>query len=852
MTAKIGTGITLKAAGAVSQPDSISISLETPYTFQTHYKHGTMSVAPIPSIRGMMLADGVNFVQNFVWPRPYNNSLLAPKSALTAVASATFARTQFYISTPSIDTILTGDSINLIRTLNHWALTNRITWRTNRSWAGNTNEVYFDGTNTHAITQMCKFINQTGVEGSDYYTEYDFSGELFADASTAAAGNFWINSISSGEHGNGYSCIWNTGRAGFTFRTYLLAAGATQFTGGFNGTQPGPGSGTYQYGYTYVREADGAESGISPLVEINNDGTGNVALSSIAASGDSTVTYKRIYRTAAGGGIMYRVDEIPNATTSYTDSKTDSQITGFDAIAYDPSLYRSYGEGYGPRVRWLAHYQGQWFGAGAVLAADYNCGVASYTKGSDVVSFASLSGSGFAVVCTNWIGRTFQATPDSEVYNIVSVNTAGNSFTLNRNFEGATGVSSNYVVKDARDPYELHWTEPGMPSNWVSSLKGPNSPDNKGCTGLFAAFGSIVYFTRQNVWQINGSGSEFQVVKVTDKSGCVGGNAVAMDGQTLYWLGLDGIYAWSGAGEPVNITTPPGQDSALRGQDETIARLNLSHAHNSVAVFDQKRQEMRWYVPLDGSKYNNYAFVLDTKSGTFSIDTCEDVTFSSSIYGSDGEDRIFTGDITGAIYEQGLSTADGGYGIEPVRTILSSTRFSVTVSGTPFSTSNDGYWGCPIWHLDDTGDFVRYCVASNTSNSITFRRAVADAPPYQTTQFVLGGILMYISTGRFDFGDRFREKIVPAYIVSHSPESDGQYFFMYAYGQQDFSVPTIGWTAGDLTVGNSANDFGPRRRFRARKQDVLHGWALVCVEPGCSPRFTSVAIEVRGPSNLEI
>jgi hypothetical protein len=856
MFPKIWEGATLDAAGSVTKPtETISISLETPYVFDTHYKYGAMSTCPIPGIRGVMLADGVNFVQNFVWPRPYNNSLLAPVSAPTATPTGTQATTVLDIDNGGAYVVANGDFFHIIKNLNEFALTNKITFRTNRSWAGDTNEVFFDGTTAGAMTQLRKFINQTGVEGDDYYTVYDFSAELSAAAPTTSPNDtITITATTYGTIGNGYVCVWGGG-AGPRFETAGNVA-QTVFSGGVAGGS-GPSAGTYQYGYTYIRKADGAESGMSPIVEVNNGGGGSVSLASILVSPDSTVDLIRIYRTLSGGGILYRVDEIANSgagsppTTSFTDSVSNAAISGFDAIPFDATLYRTYSEGYGPRVRYLALYQGQWFGAGARLFADYTSGAVSYTQGSKTVNFYTPAGP--AYVNPTWIGRSFQSDATTEdIYYIVAVDQAANSFTLNRNYEGASGVNSTYVIRDRRDPYELHWTEPGMPSSWISSLTGPNSPDNKGCSGLFAAFGSLIYFTRQNMWQVQGSGGEFQVVKISEKAGCVGSETIVMDGSVMYWLGQDGVYAWSGSGEPVNMTTPPKQDVAIRGQDETIARLNLSHAHNSVAVFDQKRQEARWYVPLDGSRYNNFVFVLDTKNGTFSLDTCSDVTFTTTIHGSDGEDRVITGDITGAMYEQGLSTADGGYGIEPVRTITASTRFSVTVSGTPFSTTDNGYWGCPVWHCDDVGQFVPFCVESNTSSTLTFRRAMADAPPYPTTQFVLGGILMWVQTGRFDFGDRFREKIVPAYIISHEPQSDGQYFFMFAYDQDPFRRPTIGWTAGDLTVGNTVGDFGPRRRFRARKQSVLHGWGIVCVEPGCSPRFTSVAIEVRGPSNLEL
>jgi hypothetical protein len=267
-------------------------------------------------------------------------------------------------------------------------------------------------------------------------------------------------------------------------------------------------------------------------------------------------------------------------------------------------------------------------------------------------------------------------------------------------------------------------------------------------------------------------------------------------------------------------------------------------------VADEVRSELRWYVPMDGERANRYCIVLDAHSGTFALDTCEDVTAAWRVEGLDGVDATFTGDIQGCIFQQGLSTSDGAYGFEQVQTVNAAGARTAQVTGSPFPTSGDGLVGVPVWQVTADGTFNRNTVARNTSGTLTYRRfQTAQAT---SSQMVVGGILLWVQTGRCDFGDRANGKIVPAYHVSHSPEADGQYFFFYAYEQGDFTVPTVGWTAGDLTVGNTADDFGPRRRFRCRKDAVLHGWGLACVEPGVEAKFAAVTIEVRGSDDLEI
>lgn len=835
--------ITLDLAGAVTKPSSMPLALGGQNIIPGYTKLGKnllVSMAYMPSQRGVMFANGVDSIKHYVGGTVYRTGLLAPSVAPVAALTGTKATTVFETNTGSAYAIAPEDNINLIRNTGAYILANKIVFVNTRSWAGTRNEVYYDGTTTaSALAQLKKFINQTGVEGEDYYTYYDFSDEIVATTITSNE-KLQIEAVEYGTAGNGYVCVYSGG-AGPRFETVGNVA-QTVFSGGGASPTTTPNPGTYMYGYTYVRSADGAESGMSPTVEVNNGGGGQVDLTVTVPFDDTSIDQIRIYRTVSGGGLFYRVAEISSASTTYSDTKADTAIIGFDAIPYDASLFRVYRASFPTRVRYLAQFQGRWFGAGALLSASRSVGTATVTKDSSVVTMSKG-------VNSNWVGRTFQVSGKTAIYSIVECRESLGKIYIDRPYEDTGGIA-NYTIKDARDPYELFWSEPGLPNNWIGSLKGPSSPDGYGCTGLFAAFGSLIYFTKQSVWRISGNDGVYNVSLISDKCGCVSGQSIVMDGQVLYWVGQDGVYGWSGGGEPINLSTPPQQEIATRGQDATISRITLSHAHRIFGIMDQSKREIRWYMPLDGERYNRYALVLDVQNSVFSLDTCEDVTCSSMVQGHDGEDHVLVGDITGAIYEYGVSTSDVVYGVEQVNTVSSSTNRTVTVSGTPFSTSNNGYWGAPVWHLSSTGEFTRNCIETNTNNTITYRRFMA--APSASTQFVMGGILMWIQTGRFDFGDRYRQKIVPAYIVSHVPESDGQYFFFYSYDQSAWTIPTLGWTAGDLTVGNTPDDFGPRRRYRARKQAVLHGYGLLCVEPGCQAQFSGITIEVRGPSNLEV
>jgi len=85
---------------------------------------------------------------------------------------------------------------------------------------------------------------------------------------------------------------------------------------------------TVQYMVTYYNPTTGLESDWSPLSAALGPFTAKQVTVTLPV--DSTLTnatHKRIYRTNDGGSAPYLVDTVTMATTSYTDDKTDAQLT---------------------------------------------------------------------------------------------------------------------------------------------------------------------------------------------------------------------------------------------------------------------------------------------------------------------------------------------------------------------------------------------------------------------------------------------------------------------------------------------------------------------------------------------
>ncbi len=81
-------------------------------------------------------------------------------------------------------------------------------------------------------------------------------------------------------------------------------------------------------------------------------------------------------------------------------------------------------------------------------------------------------------------------------------------------------------------------------------------------------------------------------------------------------------------------------------------------------------------------------------------------------------------------------------------------------------------------------------------------------------------------SGRFVLNEDFSAKVLRDWVVSHSPEADGQYHVAFAADQADPAIPTIGFTAGDLTVTSG------RRRFRPQTRGQMHLLEYNLIEPG--------------------
>jgi len=823
--------ITIDTVGAQTAPTSLSLTSGAALSSTLIMKdYGVKDVLFFPSLKAVMFCDGLDFQWHVIDSNVYLTGPIAPSTAPTltptaarATAVLTFTGASAVNARPA-----DGDVIQVGRAGGLRA--GYIYCKTTLDATATENQVLIGANVDATISNLTKFINGTGIQGTDYYSyrmavtgdktpgyadyeDIEVSTSQAYGVPSATTATITIRARTYGVTGNNYNAREITDSGGVMSG---MAAGV--MAGGAAGTGSAPEPGDYDYGYAYYRVEDGAFTGMSPTTANEQAANGQVSVAMTAAPARNGTVYYRGLRTVTDGTVYYRLED--KSTSPITDAYTDAQITTDFAIAYDPSVSRTYGAGYPPRYRYHTLFKGCVFGAGAILAGIID------DSSTVTLTANSMTGtlSAGKIPQTDWIGRTFRVDSTTDEYVITDVTPATPSITLNRGAVAAAAGSS-YTIKDDRDPFEVYWSAALLPNNWpvTNSLKGVYSPDPSGITGLTTAWDSLVVHTRTGVWRIVGEpDSGFQILPVGEGWGCYTSHACVNVEGTLYWLGPDGIFAWNGAGDPRSLSNPEvtksGQPLGISG---TLDRINLDAVDGIVAQFNPTENIIRWWVPLDSSPYNTHVIVYDTQTGAFSLDDCGPVTCAGLLCGPDGDYHTVVGTAFGEVWQLDLGTSDGGYGaFEPVQTVSAydAATQTITLSGTP-GLPTSGLEGCRFIHVTSGGAVQHGTVRETTASTVVLVSALSTAP-VASDKIILGGIELSIRTGRSNFAAPDSHKTLSSVTANFTHQSDGQLWCAAGYDSNDPTVFTLRSgtvDVADLTKTDGEHQFtfrrGKGRRF---------------------------------------
>ena len=821
----------VNTVGALTAPSSaVTLTLGTALSTLIR-ETGLYTAIPIPSTRSVFISHGIEAMRHVLNGAHYRIGILAPQAAQTVAPTGTRASSVLTITTNPND----GDRIQL-GAQPDGTFSEYIYFKTTLNTTTFTAAQVLIGANIAAtLNNLDALIQGTGTNGTEYYdadqmTRNGFYSSTYwhtkhlveRSAINTGAGTITFRSTIAGVIGNGFNSKVDVGGARMAFSNTPLMAG------GVAGTGTAPAAGEYDYAYQHYRSGDGALSGRSALASITSADNTNINQTNfVDASTRYGATHFRQLRTATGGVDLWRVQDTTIATSEpYVDSLntgTESDIgtlVGVGAIPYEETIYRLYAAGPPTVGRYAAVYKGSVWTGGALRAADITRGTVTIVDESYTATFSTT-----LAMKEKCIGRTLQVSGDVDEYLIVDVDEAAGTVKLGLPYSG-TATAANYTVSDKRNPFSLYYSEPLLPNNFPSGneIGDITSLDQSGISGLKAAWDSLIAWTKTGVWRIYGDHeSGFRLQNIGEGMGCFSGGSVVDVEGTLFWLGRDGIYMWTGSGDPQSISEPPSPAGTFpRGIQRTLDRINFDEAEMIVSVYNPSTKCIIWAVPLDGETKNNYGIVYDTQSGAFTMDHLPSITAMTAVPGVSGSHVTIGGDAYGNIFQLEIGNCDGCFGVEPVQTFSSHSlgTNTTTFTGSPgMPTSNNGLSGIPVLHISTSGVIQRNKIASNTASTITVTNPWDTAPANGI--FVLGGILLDVKTAKYDFGHPLAYKWLDRTVVSFDPQaSEGQIYVAAGVDNNEpalFNNRKLGTTDwGDLTDTDGEKEF-PNRTDRGRR-----------------------------------
>lgn len=792
--------ITVASTGSLTAPSSLTATVASALS-EVLSRIGTVDVIAFPSARFVMVANGIDFQYHFLDGAQYLTGPLGPYTAPTiadtaANASSTLTATAF----ANNDQINLGVNIIVFR---------EIYFKSVLDTTLGVAQVLRTGTLADDLTRFYKFILGTGVHGTDYYDGYQISNigvydpnywrsahKVTASSLNTGAGTMVVSAVRSGTIGNSYLSTVVTG-AGLGF------SASPTMTGGTAGTGTAPGPGTFKYGYARVRKADEAETAMSSLTVLETDAAANVTVSAYeAANARDGMDLYRIYRTTEVGDAMYPVGD--DDSSPFTDSIPDSSppspapaLTRDGNDPYDPNIVRSYAAGYPTRYRNHAVHLGSVFGAGAYAhlkqGTDLTGAVTKYDGTNDATALAVTLSAGTPT--TRWIGRTFRVTGDDARYGIVGVNESTKVLTLNTPYMGTTNGTATFEVTDERDPNAINYTEALLANNWPfeNSVEGVSSQDVRGNMGLRSMWGALIAFTRTSAIRIQGDQvGGFTIPERNEGCGSYGSGSIVRvtgssgDSGSLLWIGPGGLYAWGGSGPPLCLSSPPSDGDDVRGIASTLARINAAAADGIVSTFNPTYQVARWFVPVDGSLFNNFVISFSLQTRCFTFGACDGVTAVETVVSpSTGAYVTIAGQMDGSLWQMDTGYSDGAYGFECRQLVATYTAgtTTATVSGTPLPTSSGGLTGVPVLLVSADGTVQHAIVASNTSSAVKF--VEPPTAPAVGTQMIFGGIFWRMKSSKFNLGMPEIRKTLSSMLIQFTTSTAGQVWVAFSVNNAD-------------------------------------------------------------------
>ena len=390
-------------------------------------------------------------------------------------------------------------------------------------------------------------------------------------------------------------------------------------------------------------------------------------------------------------------------------------------------------------------------------------------------------------------------------------------------------------------PSRLRWSRPLEPTqfeNTTTARMDIGKLDGGEITGLVSFRGALVIFKRNSVWICNGDVDEagFQFAEVVVGKGCVAPWTIRKDGdRAIYFLSSCGVMSYDLS--EARLLSDPIQDD-IDGLEYT------DRGDFFVAGIDPCERLYLLSVTPTGATTNTktHALNLDTGAwgrfqwgmGKIVPSTYSDTSTIGPVRNSEGNVKLYLGDLNGYAYESDSATgADGVTSGDTTGTVTSATSTTTTCSAAAFRTTGDTLKGLPLTvrrAADNSYETVE--ITSNTATVITHGALSGTAIAVGDTIFI-GAIQGTLAYNRIDLETGQRKRWSRMEV---------------RFQKQSHSIPLrVGYTLNDDAAPTATTEYGMSNDFFARRRIDRRATSLApyfdIIGTSCACELTGLDIE---------
>ena len=509
------------------------------------------------------------------------------------------------------------------------------------------------------------------------------------------------------------------------------------------------------------------------------------AAGDIVPSADTKATLIDLEMTPINDGTFYRAASVLATATTVTVGLTDAaltQLTDCDAQYGSATTFDLFSHEIPKNQPVICAHRGRLF-----VGGDYPFS-ATLTVNSGSVAFAST----ITTMPQGWPGRLIVASADTTSYAIATVNSVGTAGTLTAVYGGTTGTKPSVVYVPL--PNRIYYSRPGAPEEYFAAYYARDVLIGRGdkVRAMYSRPDALYIFGQACCDRLAfagdpGAASSYLMPVLGLRGTFNQKTLVEADGQLFSW-DRNGIYACG----------PWPQHLSFKADDFLKENVDYSQSAQFFGGYDPIDHVLMWFFVALGDTFPRYAICKELHTDKwFTMKFLQGITSCATMIGSDGQVRLWLGDINGYIWA--FSTAGTFDGVPPAQTALctviavGSTTTVINVNESLDTASGNA--GVTAY-FPATGDTK--IVSSNTTSALTISSALG-AVPGNNAQIWLGSIPFEYRTKWYEREGKQVKKKPTYFYVSLYPGTAGGVFQIYFYKDYSATPFSFSLTAQDQT-----------------------------------------------------